>query len=231
MASWWQLGEGSGHFGNDLALYRIECPFCGEKGNFETEHHSEKKKPNSRKKLNFDTLKCGNCSGYVLVMWSANESYSGPNSGIHDFRVLPWPQGTGDGSENWPVTVTRFWKQAHSSLDSESYDAAAMTSRSALQAVMRQQGAVGSDLKAEINDLGEKGILPTILVDWSHELRELANESAHPETEGDKEADDVDPADAGDLVEYLDYLLEYVYDMPARINRYRSRRMPEEIKE
>jgi hypothetical protein len=32
-----------------------------ERGNFKTEHHAEMKKPNGRKKLNFDTLRCGNC--------------------------------------------------------------------------------------------------------------------------------------------------------------------------
>ena len=53
MDSWWDLGEWSGSRGNDLALYQIECPFCEEKGNFETAHHEEKKKPNGRKVLLF----------------------------------------------------------------------------------------------------------------------------------------------------------------------------------
>ena len=63
--------SGSGYEGDSLAAYRITCPFCMERGNFETEHHVEKNKATSSKKLNFDTLKCGNCSGYVMVLWSA----------------------------------------------------------------------------------------------------------------------------------------------------------------
>ena len=39
MDSWWELGEWSGHRGDDLAVYDIECPFCAERGNFETVHH------------------------------------------------------------------------------------------------------------------------------------------------------------------------------------------------
>lgn len=47
--------------------------------------HAEKKKPNGDKRLNFDTLECGNCKGYVLCLWSAGAS------GLHDYRVLRWP--------------------------------------------------------------------------------------------------------------------------------------------
>ena len=74
MDSWWQLGEGSGHRGESLATHQITCPFCMERGNFEIAFHAEKKKANSDKKLNFDTLKCGNCSGYVMVLWSAGHA-------------------------------------------------------------------------------------------------------------------------------------------------------------
>ena len=64
MDSWWQLGEWAGSPGSELSIYRITCPFCMEKGNFEVAFHAEKSKPNSRKTLNFDTLKCVNCAGY-----------------------------------------------------------------------------------------------------------------------------------------------------------------------
>ena len=66
MQSWWELGEWSGHRGTELALHQITCPFCEERGNFKIAHHAEKKKPNGRKVLNFDTLECGNCHGYVM---------------------------------------------------------------------------------------------------------------------------------------------------------------------
>jgi hypothetical protein len=68
--SWWELGEHSGYDGTDLALYRITCAFCGEEGNFETIAHLERKKPGDRaKKLNYDTLKCGNCGNYMFAFW------------------------------------------------------------------------------------------------------------------------------------------------------------------
>ncbi len=225
MQSWWQLGEGFGQAGSSLALYQIECAFCGERDNWAIEHRAEKRKPNSRKVLYFDTYKCGNCAGYVMVFWSASESSGGPmGGGLHAYRVLPWPLDIDDGEEYWPATVKRFWKQAHTALSREDFDAATVMSRSALQAVTRSQSAEGNDLYGEIEDLESKGIIPKIIKDWAHEVRLLARPSAHPETD---EAD-VDPNDARDIVQFLDYLLEYVYGLPHRIEEYRSRRAPEQ---
>ncbi|MBU0699654.1 MAG: hypothetical protein ABIK98_06590 [Pseudomonadota bacterium] len=87
MSSWWELGEWSGYRGGELATYQIQCPFCFEKGNFSTAFHATKKKPNSSKKLNFDTLKCENCAGYVMVLWSSNEHGFGPDA-HHDYRDI-----------------------------------------------------------------------------------------------------------------------------------------------
>lgn len=221
MSSWWTLGEHSGHFGKDLSTYQIACAFCEEKGNYSVEHHAEKKKPNGRKVLNFDTLKCGNCGGYVMVMWSASEY--GPQQGLHDYYRLPWPIGVGEGSDNWPAAVKRMWKQAHDNLNNQNYDAAAVMSRSALQAVMRSQKAVGKDLYNEIEDLATKGVLPAVIQNWSHEVRQLAKPAAHPEVD----EEETSPEDAEDIVEFLDFLLKYTYDVPAQIEEYRKRRNPD----
>ncbi len=153
MDSWWQLGEHSGYSGEELELGRITCPFCEERGNFDTARHAEKKKPNGAKTLNFDTLACGSCKGYVMCLWSAG------SSGLHDYRVLPWPMRVEKHPEHWPADVGRFWLQAHRSLADENWGAAAVMARSALQAALRGQGAAGVNLKQEIADLASRGLL------------------------------------------------------------------------
>ena len=217
MDSWWQLGEWSGHHGESLAVSQITCPFCMEQGNFETEHHAEKNKANSRKKLNFDTLKCGNCSGYVMVLWSASEF--GYGNGLHQFRVLPWPLKIERHPQDWPEAVGRYWLQAKRSLNGENWDAAVLTARSSLQAALRDQGAKGRSLKEEIEDLAAKAVLPPVMKDWSHEIRQLGNKSAHP-----GQADDPPNAQqARDLVNFLDLFLELTYSLPHRIAQFRQR--------
>jgi len=92
--------------------------------------------------------------------------------------------------------------------------------RSALQLSLRSNGAKGANLKQEIDDLASKGILPPIIKEWSHNVRELGNDSAHPSPE--QEA--TNPRDASDIVGFLDFLLQYLYTLPKKINEYRGRK-------
>lgn len=129
MDSWWDLGEGFGYQGRELEVCHITCPFCLEQGNFAFEHRATKQKANSKKALHFDTLKCGNCAGYVMVLWSAGASWG---DGLYGFRVLPWPMRLEKYPDHWPESVGRFWVQAHRSSKDENWDAAAVMARSAL---------------------------------------------------------------------------------------------------
>lgn len=77
--------------------------------------------------------------------------------------------------------------------------------RSAVQATMRDKKAVGKDLYHEIEDLAAKGDLPPLMKEWSHEVRELGNDSAHPKPGTPPPTEQ----DARDIVEFLDSLLLY----------------------
>jgi len=222
MDSWWDLGEGSGHRGSDMEPWRLECPFCDERGNFALAHHVEKKKANSGKRLNFDLYECKNCKGFVQVLWSAQQ-FASAYHGLYDYKVMPWPlHGKPKPSENWPSGMTRFWVQAHDSLKNENLDAANLMARSALQFVVREKGAPHkANLRDQIDDLASKGILHALMKDWAHEVRLLANESAHPEAPTPAE---LEPQDVRDIVNFLDLFLFYLYDFPEHVRRYRDRK-------
>ena len=151
MRSWWDLGEGSGFIGKEIEPHRLACPFCLERGNFALEHRAQKKKANSSKALNFDTWRCGNCAGYVLVLWSAQQ-FPGSQS-LYAYEALPWPLKLDRFPEHWPEPVGRFWLQAHRTLAEENWDAAAVMARSAMQVALRQEDASRNSLKHEIDDL------------------------------------------------------------------------------
>jgi len=212
--SWWDLGEWSGYRGTNLDTSKITCPFCEEDGIFSVEFHVAKKKPNGKKQLNFDTLKCGNCAAYVQVLWSAG------GSGLHGFRVQPWPKRALKAPEHYPSEVARFWVQAKRNLQDQNWDASAVMARSALQLALRLNQAKGSNLKQEIDDLATKGVLPPIMRDWSHNVRELGNDSAHPNP-GEQATTS---HDASDIVGFLDFFLEYLYTLPKNIKEYRERK-------
>ena len=223
--SWWQLGESAGLPGTSLSLSMIECAFCGERGNFERAFHAEKKKPLSDKRLNFDVYRCINCAGYVHVLWSASEG-AFMDRGLHDFRAMPRPlKSKPSPSGNLSTEMARFWTQAHQSLAAEAWDAASVMARSALQLALREQGAAGNRLRDQIDDLGAKGLLPPALRDWATEVRLLGNDAAHPNP-GQEQPH---PDDVRQCVNFLDFLLYCLYDLPAEVARQRARRNRDEI--
>jgi len=217
--SWWDLGEWSGYHGEKLATYQIACAFCGEKGNFETVQHLERQKPGtSRKKLNYDTLKCGHCGNYMFAFWSAAES--GGGAGIHDYKVLPWYRSTSGHPKHWPDDVGNYWVEARRSIEGGNWTAAALMARSAVQLVARSHKATGKNLKEEIDDLAAKGLILPSMKDFAHEVRVLANEGTHPQpgTKGTSEKD------AKDVVEFLSFLMTVMYNLPEQIKEYRKRK-------
>lgn len=217
---WWDFGEPSGYHGNELAIYRLICPFCEETGNFSKVGHHERKHPATDKVLNYDIMKCGNCSNLMMVFWSAANTFS--RDGFHNFQCVPWPRTTTKSPEHWPPDIGRYWVQVRRSLEAKNWDAAAVMARSAVQLTARYNGATGGNLKQEIDDLGTKGLLPPVMVEWSHEIRVLGNESAHPKP-GDA---GTEQKDAADVVEFLGQLLLVVYDLPHQIGQYRARKTP-----
>lgn len=215
LKSWWDLAEWSGYDGNELDLREIACPFCMERGNFKIEHHAEKKKQNSNKKLNFDTYKCENCAGYILVFWASAQF-----DAIHDLRFIPYSLKISRAPKDWPEVVGRYWLQAQNNLQNENWDAASLMARSAMQSALRDRQARGKNLKEEINDLANKGILPPVMKEWANELRELGNETAHPKSNQEP----INKNDVRDVVNFLDFLLEYLYSLPKQIEDYRKRK-------
>ena len=81
------------------------------------------------------------------------------------------------------------------------------------------------NLKQEIDDLANKGILPPIIKDWSNNIRELGNDSAHPKPDQPP----TNPQDARDIVKFLDFLLDYLYNLPHQIEKYRERREKKQL--
>ena len=69
-------------------------------------------------------------------------------------------------------------------------------------------------IRTDVTD--EDGV--TASVDTFYEGQER-NDSAHPQPEQDA----TDSHDAKDVVRFLDFLLEYLYDLPQQIKQYRER--------
>ena len=137
-----------------------------------------------------------------------------------DAVVFPSPMLITKAPKEWPNDVGQNWVEAHRSLSVANWRAAAIMARTSLQAALRDKGAGGQNLKSEIDNLAAKGILPPVMKDWSTDVRELGNDAAHPRP------GQAPPSarDAQDIVEFLDYLLQYLYTLPYKVAPYRGRR-------
>lgn len=214
--SWWDFGEWSGGRGSELAIHLIDCPYCSEMGQLVFENKVEKKKPNDTKTLHFDTLKCGHCGNFVLIFWSAAR-----NQAIHDYLTIPYSLDARAPGE-WPKDISSRWVQAHRSLKANCWDAAVQMACTAMQMAIRTAGANGQNLKEEIEDLSTKGLLPSVMREWSHEIRVLRNDVTHPQPGQET----ISQRDAHDVVEFLDYMMQYLFTLPNKISEYRARRAP-----
>lgn len=150
-----------------------------------------------------------------MVLWSAQE-----RGNLYGYRLLPWPLEPNTAPEHWPADVARYWLQAQRAKQGEEWDAAALMTRSALQLALRHHEAAKGSLRSEIDDLASQGLIPPLMKEWAHALRLLGNDSAHPEPGGQAP----DPDDVRDALKFLDFLLEYLYDLPKQIDTYRERR-------
>lgn len=103
---------------------------------------------------------------YLMVFWSAG-------SGLYNYHVMPWRIGEFKVPEAWPKEVSRFWQQAKRASARGDLDAAAVMTRSAMQAALRARDASGKTLRDEIDNLAAKGELPPAMMEWAHELRLL----------------------------------------------------------
>lgn len=214
---WWEFGSYSGESGAELVTRYIECAFCGEEGNWEPYTHSARSNGHG-KKLNYDIYKCVDCGNLTQVFWSGGNS-------LHDYHQMPWPRRTRSFPKHWPEDVGRYWLQAQRNIDASNWDAAALMARSALQLLLRHEQASGRTLQKEIDDLASKGELPPIIVEWSHDIRLLGNEAAHPKpgSEG------VTQEEARDVVKFLRVLLTLMHDLPKEIADFRAQRVKAQI--
>jgi hypothetical protein len=83
--------------------------------------------------------------------------------------------------------------------------------RRMLETVCNVEGAAGKTLFSKLDDLAEKGRIPSLLAEIAHELRAMGNLGAH-----DVELE-VGPDDVPLIEDLADAILEYLYRAPAKL--------------
>lgn len=89
--------------------------------------------------------------------------------------------------------------------------------RRTLELVLNDKGATKWGLKAKIEEIAQKGLLPDALKEASSLTKILGDSAAH-----DKELD-IDEYDVESMAEFVGFIIEYLYVVPDKINTYKER--------
>lgn len=92
----------------------------------------------------------------------------------------------------------------------------ALSIRRALEKMCKDKGATHRDLYSKLKYLAEAKILPPIIDEMAYVLKQLGNAAAH--------ADDVvfDEEIVSSMIEFTQIILDYVYNMPAKLKAIQS---------
>lgn len=191
--------------GNQLALER--CPHCNVAkpllsrvwANYSADHADGNKRY-------WSNYQCASCGGIVLVVspFDANHAIS---------HMWPAPQVVAD---EVPERARDFLSQAISSLHAPA--GAVMLTASAVDAMLKDKGQKEGSLSARIDAAANAHLITAEMAAWAHEIRLDANDQRH----ADEVASMPNSADAAKVIEFAKALAQFLYVLPARVERGRK---------
>ena len=92
-----------------------------------------------------------------------------------------------------------------------------MALRRTLELILKDKGATEWGLKDKIEEIAEKGLLPDTLKEASSLTKILGDSAAH-----DKDLE-IDQHDVESMAEFVEFIIEYLYVVPDKINTYKER--------
>ena len=194
----------------------LTCPHCKAYANFECMHAWRDRSGENQKFLG--VWSCANCRGPI----------SGDASSLEKSKADPirWEPRAVGGKEfpDVPAHIGRDADQAHQCYSIGAYRAAVVMARRVTQAVALDHGAPRAGLKKQLQHLRDEQTINPRLHDAATAVRLSGNSGAHPDDEPDLEG--LDGEEAASVLEFMDALLEQLYQMPAKVNRIKERRQP-----
>ncbi|WP_309601458.1 DUF4145 domain-containing protein [Sphingomonas sp.] len=126
-------------------------------------------------------------------------------------------------AEDLPERAKRFLQQAFESKHAP--DGVVMLAASAIDAMLKDKGYKEGALYSRIEKAAVDGTLTEQMRDWAHEIRLNANEPRH----ADDDFDGYSSAEATQVIEFANALGEYLFVLPARVLKWKSKTTADEL--
>ncbi len=162
---------------------------------------------------------CGSCGTFV----ASERGYQGdagviyvcpfcdtPTVFLEDGRQIPGVAPVGD-VQSLPPDVAALYREARGSLAASAPTAAVLTCRKLLMSIAVAQSAPeGQSFLEYVQHLADAGYVPAGGKGWVDHLRQKGNEANH-------EIRLMTQTDAEELISFLEMLLKFIYEFPARV--------------
>jgi hypothetical protein len=136
-------------------------------------------------------------------------------SGLGGDVVQMWPTAP-TVSDTVPGRARNFLLQAMASLHAPS--GSVMLTASAVDAMLKNKGYRNGSLNARIDAAAKDHQITAEMATWAHEIRLDANDERH----ADESAEPPTKEDAERLIEFANSLAQFLYVLPARVERGRK---------
>lgn len=190
------------------------CPFCGDKVTFSLSHHQLDSLRNSCS----STAQCPSCDEkvhfFTIKPWNSQGEEHDPE-GIYIYPAIQTFKNPKNYERYVPSSLQQAYESALSSYNSKNYIATAVGCRRTLEGIFHfllAEEDRGRTLAQSIEKAKER-------VDWVAPLNALAHMIRHGGNLGAHFDEEREPNEhvAKSMVELLEYLMEYLYELPKNI--------------
>jgi hypothetical protein len=154
------------------------------------------------------------CPKCKIALLAAQEDYGGEKSPI--FRV--YPPGEKTLSYAVPDGIKKSFVEAQACFKAQAFTACALMCRKTLEGICVHHSVKSRALAAMLKELKDQGLIEARLFEWADALRMSGNEAAHDT------AVVISSAEARDLIEFTEALIEYLFTYRDKFESFKRRR-------
>ncbi|HTC71559.1 MAG TPA: DUF4145 domain-containing protein [Solirubrobacteraceae bacterium] len=157
-------------------------------------------------------VQCDRCSEPTIQL---REDYGGGFADDdHPATIYPAPTRL---STNIPSGLRRDWEEAQTCFRAKAHAACVVMVRRTLEGACADQGVKERTLAKNLKKLAEDGLVDETLAQWADALRIVGNRGAH------STGTEVPREDAEDALAFAEALLDHIYVLRMRFERFRKR--------
>lgn len=193
-----------------------ECPHCYNRTTFEVRAEytqkgiSDQVLDQENASTTWSILQCLAC---LQPTFYERTDYVFPGLTVRSRVLYP---ASKTNMDSLPGSVEKAYRAALKVRDIEPNACAVLVGRT-LEVVCKQEKAEGKTLAEKLDHLARSGRIPQLLAQMAHQLRQIRNLGAH------LAEDEVTKEDVPIILDFVEAILEYLYQAPAKIAAVQAR--------